>query len=408
MRYHLLALIPLLGLEAPALAPQPAAAQQWNFGGVGIPIVCAYNASPPTVATGKFVYAQCNSGGTLLGGGGGGGGAVTLASGAVASGAYSAGSMAAGAFVSGSFVAGALADGAITTLGTEGDTAWTSGSGTAIALLKAIANHTNLNTTSGWLLDAIDTPITAGTGGNSTTINSAASEVIAENVGTTNVAFCGLGGTATNNYKSLQPNGGWFVWQVNGATQVTCITNTATTQVNVQTGSGVAVGTGGGGSGAVNFTWPGTAALTAYGTTPSGTVPAVNAFITNGNANVTSNAQEAASPITPILQAAGGLTPKILNALANAGVAVKGSAGQLFMIDCYNPNATVGYVQAYDAVTITGTPKISIGVPATSHAGFTLSGIGVQFATGIEVQTATTATGSTALGTAMDCNAAYN
>jgi len=76
------------------------------------------------------------------GGGGGGGGcsspcAVTQASGSVAAGAYSA-----GAFATGSFVAGALADGAITTLGTEADTAWVSGSGTAIAILKKIAGNT--------------------------------------------------------------------------------------------------------------------------------------------------------------------------------------------------------------------------------------------------------------------------
>lgn len=133
---YLLALLTIVGLGLPA------SAQQWLPGGPGAPIVCVYNASPPTVATGNFVYAQCSSNGTLAGGGGGGGGAVTLASGAVASGAYSAGSMAAGAFVSGSFVAGALADGAVTTLGTEADTAWTSGSGTAIAILKKIATNT--------------------------------------------------------------------------------------------------------------------------------------------------------------------------------------------------------------------------------------------------------------------------
>lgn len=66
------------------------------------------------------------------GGGGGGGGAVTLAANAVAAGAYK----------SGSFVSGALADGAIATLGTEADTAWATGSGTAIAILKTIAGNT--------------------------------------------------------------------------------------------------------------------------------------------------------------------------------------------------------------------------------------------------------------------------
>ncbi len=55
-----LPLLPLLWLIAP-----PAHAQQWLPGGTGIPIVCAYNSSPGTVATGLFIYAQCDSGGTL-------------------------------------------------------------------------------------------------------------------------------------------------------------------------------------------------------------------------------------------------------------------------------------------------------------------------------------------------------
>jgi len=51
-------------------------------------------------------------------------------------------SAAAGAFVSGSFLTGAFADGAIATIGTEADTAWTSGNGTEIAILKKIAGNT--------------------------------------------------------------------------------------------------------------------------------------------------------------------------------------------------------------------------------------------------------------------------
>lgn len=60
----------------------PASAQSWLPGGTGIPIVCAYNSSPPTVASGGFVYAQCDSGGTLLGVGGGGGGGTSSSFGA--------------------------------------------------------------------------------------------------------------------------------------------------------------------------------------------------------------------------------------------------------------------------------------------------------------------------------------
>ena len=67
----------LLALCAFILCAVPAPAQQWLPGGQGIPVVCAYNSSPPSVSTGLFVYAQCNASGTLLTTGGGGGGGVT-------------------------------------------------------------------------------------------------------------------------------------------------------------------------------------------------------------------------------------------------------------------------------------------------------------------------------------------
>lgn len=71
----LLVLLALIGLGSFQL--RPASAQQWFPGGDGVPIVCAYNSSPPVVASGRWVYAQCNSSGTLLGTGGGGGGGGT-------------------------------------------------------------------------------------------------------------------------------------------------------------------------------------------------------------------------------------------------------------------------------------------------------------------------------------------
>lgn len=45
-------------------------------------IVCAYNSSPPTLTSGWFGYAQCDSSGRLITSTGGGGGAVTIADGA--------------------------------------------------------------------------------------------------------------------------------------------------------------------------------------------------------------------------------------------------------------------------------------------------------------------------------------
>jgi hypothetical protein len=69
--------------------------------------------------------------------GGGGGGAVTLASGAVAAGAYSAGA----------FAAGSGADGWDVDEGTLAATAWTSGNGSIIAILKAISGSATTTAT---------------------------------------------------------------------------------------------------------------------------------------------------------------------------------------------------------------------------------------------------------------------
>jgi len=109
------------------------------------------------------------------------------------------------------------------------------------------------------------------------------------------------------------------------------------------------------------------------------------------------------------------LTPKILNALSTTVTAIKSSAaGQLGAVYCWNPNSSVAYIQIFDvatagAVTLgTTAPKLSLGIPPTNSGGFTLSAIGVSFTTGIQVAATTTATGSTAPATALDCNAAFN
>jgi hypothetical protein len=92
------------------------------------------------------------------------------------------------------------------------------------------------------------TPISVTTGGVTGTLPSGA-VVVASNVGTTNLAYCKLGATATTSDQPLAPNGGWFAFTVGGATQLTCITGTSTTTVNMVGGSGLPTGTGGGGGG---------------------------------------------------------------------------------------------------------------------------------------------------------------
>lgn len=124
------------------------------------------------------------------------------------------------------------------------------------------------------------------------------------------------------------------------------------------------------------------------------------------NANVVSNT-------LPPLGTSGGMTPLKLNALSTTVTSVKSSAGQLFMLQCGNVNTSEEYVQIFNvasgSVTLgTTAPTLSVPIAATATGGFAFSMIGVQFSTAISVAATTTATGSTAPSTALDCNVTYN
>jgi hypothetical protein len=117
--------------------------------------------------------------------------------------------------------------------------------------------------------------------------------------------------------------------------------------------------------------------------------------------------------ITQSLMTSGGITPIRLSALSTTVTAIKSAGGQLMMHECWNPNSSVAYAQIFNAVpgsvTLgTTAPTLSIPIPPTNIAGFTLSGTGIQFGTAISTAATTTAAGSTAPATAIDCNAAYN
>ncbi len=107
-------------------------------------------------------------------------------------------------------------------------------------------------------------------------------------------------------------------------------------------------------------------------------------------------------------------TPLILNALTATKTAVKTTPGVLGILYCYNPNTSVAYVQVYNAllanVTVgSTTPTVSFGVAASSIGGFGFGGgSGYYLSTAISVAATTTATGSSAPSTALDCNVGYN
>lgn len=112
--------------------------------------------------------------------------------------------------------------------------------------------------------------------------------------------------------------------------------------------------------------------------------------------------------------ASGGTSVKTLAALSNTAVAVKASAGQVFRVQCYNPDASAkAYIQIFNvaaaSVTMGSTaPNDFIGVAAGTSAGFTRNLVGDQYSTAISAGAASTATGGTAPTTALDCTVSYN
>lgn len=116
--------------------------------------------------------------------------------------------------------------------------------------------------------------------------------------------------------------------------------------------------------------------------------------------------------LTPGGSNSSGWTPKLANALSTTVVSVKSSAGQFGGFYCYNPAAAVTYVQVFNtasgSVTLgTTTPSLSLGVPAGGGAVHEFANGISNFGTAISVAATTTATGSSAPASAIDCNFLY-
>lgn len=119
------------------------------------------------------------------------------------------------------------------------------------------------------------------------------------------------------------------------------------------------------------------------------------------------------TPTTSIAGLVNGYLPGETAALSTTVTAIKANPGQLAILNCYNPNATATYVQIFDALTAnvtlgTTTPKLVLGLPPTNANAVDDSPVGFQFFTGISYAATTTATGSTAPGTAVVCSYGYN
>ncbi len=115
--------------------------------------------------------------------------------------------------------------------------------------------------------------------------------------------------------------------------------------------------------------------------------------------------------VTTVPTVGNGWTPFLDNNQGTTVTTVKSSAGELGAYHCLNTNAsTTAYLQIFDttgSVTLGSTvPVLSLGLPAADGGNLEWSQ-GIHFANGIKVAATTTATGSTALGTNLDCNFAY-
>ena len=106
------------------------------------------------------------------------------------------------------------------------------------------------------------------------------------------------------------------------------------------------------------------------------------------------------------------VTPVLVDALSATVKGVLASAtGKLMSYYIYNPNSSAAYVQIFDVATTGGVtvgttvPKWSVAIPATSAAN--LGGLNMAFSNGIQVAATTTAKGSSAPSTALDCNFGY-
>jgi hypothetical protein len=185
-----------------------------------------YNSASPTPSTGQTLPLQLDSSGNLnVNIKAGSGGAVTIANGAD------------------------VALGSTTDNPASCSLPLTSSACTISQDMKNLVNIANSPAAIvGFRPTAYGTPISVTTGGVTGTLP-AGTTVVATNVGSNNGAYCALGGSATTSDQYIAPNGGWFQFYISGDTQLTCITASSTTTVNMAGGTGLPTGTGGGGGG---------------------------------------------------------------------------------------------------------------------------------------------------------------
>lgn len=310
----------------------------------------------------------------------------------------------------------AIVDGADVALGAQADAAYSgTGSGSLISISKGIF---------GALSGNLGVTITSPVDGSGNLLVSPVGITVADEAAFTagTSTFSTVGGffqtTATSNALT------------NGQSGQAQMTANRALMINLRTAAGAEIGTSAAPVGANTAQVNGVTTLAGAGATGTGSqrvtvaqdtttvagsasIPAGTNLMGKVGIDQTTPGTTNAVTATATLGTTNGWTPLLANALSTTVKAIKGSAGELGMAQCYNPNSSQIYVQVFNvasgSVTLgTTVPLLSIPIAATATGGFALSNPGINFSTAMSAAITTTATGLTAPSTAGDCNFAYN
>ncbi len=152
-------------------------------------------------------------------------------------------------------------------------------------------------------------------------------------------------------------------------------------------GGGLTTTAGGGGTAAVNLTQVSGAVISLGQTLNASSLPVAlasdSSLAISGSVTASGSVQSIAGT-TGGMSVASAIVPNNVTA-----VVVKGSAGQVYAIECFNSSTTIAYLKIYDATSATagaGTPtrRYLIPGPTAGGGGFTVTyPTGDLYATGI-------------------------
>lgn len=203
--------------------------------------------------------------------------------------------------------------------------------------------------------------------------------------------------------------------QSNGAASVDAGTSAATTPVAISAASlPLPTGAATSANQSTAITDLGNILTAVQGAIPAGTNTIGSVNVTSVTSPIVVEIAPSVTPITtnstPALATTSGWSSVVYGTLSNAANTIKASAGQVGLVDCYNPGASVAYANFYSgAPTLaTTTPIHSVPVPAASSGGFAMPSVGVQFGTDIRVAAGTTPVSATAPTSPLVCSIGFN